>query len=162
MPSGLALDERFRRRCSWAALLARATALFLLALATSALIWPGLGGGPLYPRRVATAPIFLLPALLYIIALWSLGSVFAGVSKGEAFGSLVAGGLRRVGLALLAGALSSIFGVMLVSRAMTGAGSYVYLDVPGMVLACIGLGLMLLARLLETARAVQAELDEMI
>nr|WP_276208696.1 DUF2975 domain-containing protein [Caulobacter sp. 17J65-9] len=104
-----------------------------------------------------------MPAAFYLWGLWSIRSVFADLAAGGRLQPALASGLTRVGQALVLGAVSSVFVVTNLLRWIGhGKGGYLHFDVPGVVLGVVGLALMLLARLLAHAAAVQAELDEII
>jgi hypothetical protein len=105
----------------------------------------------------------LAPGLFYLFALWSIRAAFDDLGKGRLFETTVTAALQRVGWSLLAGGLISVFVVTNVARVLTdGRGGYLHFDLPGIVLGVVGAALVLLARLIDQARAIQAELDEMI
>lgn len=129
---------------------------------------------PAVTRAVSPAPgvstgdwrasaVVLIPAVFYLWALWSIRGVFGALAEGGRLQPALAAGLTRVGQALVLGAASSVLLVTNLLR-WIGAieGGYAHFDVPGIVLGVVGLALLLLARLLEHAAAVQAELDEIV
>ena len=71
--------------------------------------------------------------------------------------------IRHIGLGVLIGALLNVFAVTNLSRLIAGGhGNYAYFDLSGIVLGVVGAALMLLARVVDRARALQAELDEIL
>lgn len=107
--------------------------------------------------------IFAAPAVFYLFAVWSIGHAMGELSKGRLFQPTVANALRRVGLALCAGGLASVFIVSNLLRVIGETrGGYLHFDVPGMTLGMIGGALFLLGRVVDQAGRVEAELDEMI
>lgn len=104
-----------------------------------------------------------LPQLFYLFAVWSIGAAMGQLAKGRLIQPVLAGALRRVGLALGFGGLLSVFGVTNIIRLVNGGhGGWLYFDVSGMTLGMIGGALFLLGRVIDQAGRVQAELDEMI
>ncbi|WP_168196852.1 DUF2975 domain-containing protein [Brevundimonas sp. M20] len=104
-----------------------------------------------------------LPQIFYLFAVWSIGAAMGQLAKGRLIQPVLAGALRRVGLALGFGGLLSVFGITNILRLINdGAGAWLYFDVAGMTLGMIGGALFLLGRVVEQAGRVQAELDEMI
>jgi hypothetical protein len=135
-------------------------AFLVAALVAERLGYAGLYRGIATPAGLARQMLFASPAAAYLIALWQLRHVAAAVAEGAAFGSAAVRGLRRVGLSLIAGAILAL--AMPALHRLLGQ-DYVRLidfDVATLVIAGIGLGLVFLARLLDRAGAVQAELDE--
>ena len=104
-----------------------------------------------------------LPQLFYLFAVWSIGAAMGQLARGRLIQPVLAGALRRVGLALGFGGLLSVFGVTNIIRLVNGGqGGWLYFDVSGMTLGMIGGALFLLGRVIDQAGRVQAELDEMI
>lgn len=104
-----------------------------------------------------------LPTLFYLFAVWSIGSAMGQLAKGRLIQPTLVHALRRVGLSLGIGGVLSVFGITNLVRLVEGGrGSWAYFDVPGMTLGMIGGALFLLAGVVEQARRLQAELDEMI
>lgn len=160
--------EKFRRMCSqfrWLAVFMVASVGLLLA----AIAWivPPLmvlaHKAPLRPDRIVAYTIWNLPAACYLFGVWTIGQTLGDLSKGRLIQAALPPALRRVGLALGAGGVCSVFVVSNLMR-LVGAtkGGYFHFDVPGMTLGMIGGALFLLGRVMDQALAAQAELDEMI
>jgi hypothetical protein len=157
----------FRRQCR---VLRIATVCVLLGLL--ALILPGLAGLPIGPadgtaltltQRWLLRGIQGLPAIGYLWALWSAQFALGELAAGRSFNTTVASALRWIGLGVLAGALLQVFAVINLMRFVLDApGSYVYFELSAIVLGVIGAALVLVARVVDQARALQAELDEII
>lgn len=105
----------------------------------------------------------VLPALGYLWALWAVQRALADLAGGRMFHPTVARAMRQIGIGVLIGALLNVFVVINLSRMLMGGhGSYLYFDLSGIVLGVVGAALILLARLVDQARALQAELDEIL
>jgi hypothetical protein len=159
--------DRFRAQCRW---LRRATLFVLVMLALVYLL-----GAAGMPWVVRSAPdrdpltlgllrlVFALPAMGYLWALWAVQDALGRLAAGELFHATVVRALRRIGAGVLAGALLSVVGVTNLGRWITGGeGSYLYFDPSGIVLGVVGAALILLARVVEQAGRLQAELDEIL
>ena len=159
------ITDRFRSQCR----LLRACALvvfvglfLLLALGMVGLPWrmaTGIaqGGG----TRALVSVVQFLPGLGYLWALWAVQRALGDLSAGRLFHPTVARAMRHIGIGVLVGALLNVFAVTNVSRWIAGGhGGYLYFDLSGIVLGVVGAALVLLARLVDQARALQAELDE--
>ena len=157
---------QFRTQCR---LLRSATLVVFVGLA---LIYAlGVGGLPWISSvdveqartRALLMTVATLPALGYLWALWALQRALAELAQGRMFQPTVALALRRMGSGVLSGALINVFLVTNLSRLIIGGrGSYLYFDLSGIVLGVIGAALILLARLIDQARAMQDELDEIL
>ena len=162
----LPISERFRHQCRLLRLATLGVMLGLLAL-----VLPGLVGLPLWPagpppmtdsQRLWLTGVQGLPALGYLWALWSVQRALADLARGRTFHPTVARAMRHIGVGVLLGALLEVFVVInLVRWVLDARGSYLYFDLSAIVLGVVGAALFLLARLVDQARAVQAELDEM-
>ena len=160
--------DRFRRRCAqfrWLAVFmvvsvgALLTLIYLLA--PGALMMRGDYAGT--PAGWLAQVVWALPTVFYLFGVWSIGAAMGQIAKGRLIQPTLVHALRRVGLALGLGGLFSVFGVTNVMRLIEGGhGGFAYFDVAGMTLGMIGGALFLLARVMEEAGKVQAELDEMI
>lgn len=160
--------DRFRLMCrqfNWLAIFIVCCVglLLLLMYVASPIAFMMRGEHPEFARLWGAQAIKDLPQLFYLFAVWSIGSAMGQLAKGRLIQPVLAGALRRVGLALGFGGLLSVFGVTNIIRLIDGGvGSWMYFDVSGMTLGMIGGALFLLGRVIDQAGRVQAELDEMI
>lgn len=158
---------RFRAQCR---LLRIATLVvffglgLMLALGFIGLPWLQTGGLPLgIGTRVMLTTVQVMPALGYLWALWAVQRALADLAGGRLFHTTVAHAMRQIGIGVLIGALLNVFVVTNLTRMIVGGhGSYLYFDLSGIVLGVVGTALILLARLVDQARALQAELDEIV
>lgn len=158
--------DRFRSHCrvlrAMALVVFAGLCLFLGMVAVAGLVLParppasgGIGHTALLLMLVRAAP-----GLGYLWALWAVQRALGDISQGRLFHPAVARAMRHIGIGVLAGALFNVFAVTNLSRWIAGgAGSYLYFDLSGIVLGVVGAALVLLARLVDQARALQAELD---
>jgi hypothetical protein len=157
----------FRRQCR---VLRWATVFVFVCLV--GLLLPGLVGLPHLPpgsaihvegrQRLLLLAVHGLPAVGYLWALWSVQRALGDLAAGRTFHPTVARAMRYIGAGVLAGALLEVFAVTNLMRlVLDGRGSYLYFDLSAIVLGVVGAALVLLARLVDQARALQAELDEM-
>lgn len=161
------LTARFRAQCR----LLRAAALTVFA-GLGLLYLVGAVGAPWLFRSGtdmdgATRSLLVLvaglPALGYLWALWAVQRALADLAAGRLFQATVARAMRHMGAGVLVGALLNVFVVTNLGRWISGGqGSYLYFDLSGIVLGVVGAALILLARLVDQARALQAELDEIV
>ena len=159
--------DRFRSHCR----LLRAATLVVFAGLVLLLV-PGVGGLPMLHAPAAGAGdgtqallrlVRFLPGLGYLWALWAVQRALADLGAGRLFNATVARAMRHIGIGVLGGALSSVFLVTNLGRWIVGGhGSYAYFDLSGIVLGVVGAALVLLARLVDQARAMQDELDEIL
>jgi hypothetical protein len=114
-------------------------------------------------RYLLLALVQVSPGAGYLWALWAMRSALGHLAAGQLFQQTVAVALRRIGSGVIVGALLSIFAVTNVSRMIVhGHGGFAYFDLSGIVLAIVGAALILLARLVDQARRLESELDDMI
>jgi hypothetical protein len=107
--------------------------------------------------------VWASPSLLYLFAVWSIGSAMGQLAEGRLIRPTLSSALRRVGLALGFGGVLSVFGITNLMRLLGDErSSWAYFDVAGMTLGMIGGALFLLGRVLDQATRIQAEMDEMI
>jgi hypothetical protein len=161
------VPDRFRSHCRLlriAVLVVFAGLFLLLALGMVGLPWrladdAGQGGA----ARVLMAVARILPGLGYLWALWAVQRALADLGAGRLFHPTVARAMRHIGIGVLVGALFNVFAVTNLSRwILGGQGGYMYFDLSGIVLGVVGAALVLLAGLVDQARALQAELDEIL
>lgn len=158
---------RFRLMCrqfNWLAIFMVCSVGAILALmhVVVPLVFLGRGEYRGFEHVWLTEVLKASPTLFYLFAVWSLGAAMGQLAKGRLIQPVLAGALRRVGLALGVGGLLSVFGITNLVRLTGHGGSWAYFDVSGMTLGMIGGALFLLGRVMEQADRVQAELDEMI
>ena len=116
-----------------------------------------------WSTRALLSVVRFLPGLGYLWALWAVQRALGDLAAGRLFHPTVARAMRQIGIGVLAGALLNVFAVTNLSRWIAGGhGSYAYFDLSGIVLGVVGAALVLLARLIDQARALQAELDEIL
>ena len=162
------MSDRFLRQCR-ALRLATQIVFFGLTL----LVLSGASGLPWFPRgaklpedfahRLALFGVHALPAIGYLWALWSVQRALADLAQGRIFNATLARALRHVGIGVLAGSLLKVFAVTNLARLVIEVrGSYAYFDMSAIVLGVVGAALILLARVVDEARLVQAELDEIL
>lgn len=159
--------DRFRSQCRW--LRAATVAVFvglllLLAMGMVGLPWrlaTDAAGG--WGSRAMLSVVRFMPGLGYLWALWAVQRALGDLAAGRLFHPTVARAMRHIGIGVLVGALLNVFAVTNLSRWIVGgSGSYLYFDLSGIVLGVVGAALVLLARLIDQARALQAELDEIL
>ena len=155
--------DRFRSQCR---LLRIATLVvfvgfsLLLVLAAGVIPWRTAAGAG---TQALLLMVRLLPGVGYLWALWAVQRALGELAGGGMFHPAVARAMRHIGIGVLAGALFNVFAVTNLSRWIAGGhGGYLYLDLSGIVLGVVGAALVLLARLVDQARALQAELDEIL
>lgn len=139
-------------------------ALLLVSGVVGLPLWPG-GTGPRVEgyQRFLLSTILGLPACGYLWALWSVQRALAALAVGHTFAPTVARAMRHIGLGVLFGALLQVFAVTNLLRVVLGGrGSYLYFDLSAIVLGVVGAALVMLAALVDRARDLQAELDEIV
>ena len=162
------MSDRFRRHCR-ALRLATLIVFFGLAL----LVASGMAGLPFWPvgatmpdGRFEVALVYgaqALPAIGYLWALWSVQRALGDLALGRIFHPTLARALRHVGIGVLAGSLLKVFAVTNLLRLMVEMrGNYVWFELSAIVLGVVGAALVLLARVVDEARQVRAELDEIV
>lgn len=116
-----------------------------------------------YQRSSLLGLVQVSPGVCYLWALWAIRRALDDMATGQLFQPTVARALRQVGGGVIAGALISIFVVTNISRMIVhGHGGFAYFDLSGIVLVIVGAALILLARLVDQARKMERELDDMI
>ncbi|MCC7097050.1 MAG: DUF2975 domain-containing protein [Thermomonas sp.] len=157
---------RFRHQCRLlrvATLVVFAGLFLLLALGASGLPWRPSAASTDDGTLLLLRLVRLLPGLGYLWALWAVQRALADLAVGRLFHATLGRALRQIGIGVLIGALLSVFAITNLSRWIEGGqGGYAYFDLSGIVLGVVGAALVLLARVIDRARAVQAELDEIL
>lgn len=161
------IPDRFRDQCR---LLRIATLLVffgLFLLLASGMIglpwWSAAAMRDGWSTRALLSVVRILPAIGYLWALWAVQRALADLAAGRLFHATVARAMRHIGVGVLVGALLNVFAVTNLARWISGGhGSYLYFDLSSIVLGVVGAALVLLARLVDQARALQAELDEIV
>lgn len=111
--------------------------------------------------RLGLDLLFGVPALLQILALWSVRRGLADVASGALFTPTLSRLLRRVGLLLFLAALCTlVLAPWLHGLAADRYPRLIEFDVANLVLGSLGLTLMFLARLFERAVDLKRELDD--
>ncbi len=161
--------DRLRRHSLW---LSRLTLFLFCATALVVLIPITNGFGTLIPAGAAGPHILFraviwLPTFFYLYALWAIGRSFGAFARGGLFGSAMANGCRRAGVALAVGASASAVGVPnairllanhgLVPEPLRRFGSVLIFDTAYLAVGVVGIALFLLGGLLERAAEVQQE-----
>jgi len=117
--------------------------------------------GPELIRRIAYQLVAACPEAMYLLSLWWIRQALATFARGDLYAPIISRMLNRVGAMLATGAFLNIFVVPAVDRFLGfGPGYWVAFDVTGLVLGAIGLSLAIVARVLDRARTLKAELDE--
>ncbi len=163
----MSVPDRFRSHCRLlriAALVVFVGLFLLLAMGMIGLPWRlATDAHDGWSTRALLAVVRFMPGLGYLWALWAVQRALADLAAGRLFHATVARAMRHIGIGVLAGALLNVFAVTNLSRWIAGGqGSYMYFDLSGIVLGVVGAALVLLARLVDQARALQAELDEIL
>lgn len=152
-----------RRLARWLGLI---LAVALAALLAERLGYAGLyteGATPAVARATGLQLMLGAPGVAYLTGLWMLRRAVEGVARGDGFGRSVTGGLRGLGIALILGALLSMFVVPLAHWATAQPRlRSIDLDIATFVIGAIGLALLLVARLLEHADRIRGELAEFL
>lgn len=162
------MSHDFRRHCHVLRLATVAVGLGLFALVAMGMVGPAmpssfdaraLDPAQWWSLRVVVA----LPAVGYLWALWSAQRALGDLAAGRTFQPTVSRAMRHIGAGVLAGALVETFAMTnLMRMILGGTGSYLYFNLSAIVLGVVGAALILLARLVDEARAMQVELDEIV
>ena len=114
-------------------------------------------------REWGLALVALVPAVIYLVSLWRIGTALRAIGREGRFVTAVAATLRGVGLALALGALFQIALAPMLDRALGhGPGYWIGLDSAAMTLGAVGLVLMIFARLFRRAARLEQALGEFI
>lgn len=160
------VPQRFRNQCRLlriAALVVFGGLFLLLGLGLAGLPWHFPIGEQGSATRALLAFVRFLPGIGYLWALWAVQRALGDLAAGRLFHPTVARAMRHIGIGVLVGALLNVFAVINLSRWIVGGhGGYAYFDLSGIVLGVVGAALVLLSRLVDQARALQDELDEIL
>ena len=162
------MSDPFRRQCR---LLRFATRVVFFGMLL--IVLTGAAGLPFFPNgaklpenflhRLALFAVQALPAITYLWALWSVQRALGDLAVGRIFHPTVARALRHIGIAVLAGSLLKVFAVTNLTNLLLGTrGNWIWFELSAIVLGVVGAALVLLARVVDEARLVQAELDEIL
>ena len=114
-----------------------------------------------FVHRMGYEIVAAAPEVMYLLSLWWIRQALAAFANGDLYAPVVSRMLRRVGAMLAVGAFLNVFVVPAVERALgMGPGYWIAFDVTGFVLGAIGLSLAVVARVLDRAREIKTELDE--
>ncbi len=155
-----ALVPAARRLHLW--LLALALVLFVslvMEMAANAGLFQARSG---WPARLGWQFCLTLPVWLQWVALWQVRGGVAALAKGADFGPALTRAIARVGGFLIAASLLAIFWKWLTPYFPQVAMAWsrrLDVDVANLVLGGLGFALLLLARMLDEAAAMRAELD---
>jgi hypothetical protein len=158
----------FRRHCHVLRIATVTVALGLAVLVVFGMVgYPMLfvtKAGALTPAQWwAMRAIVALPAAGYLWALWSAQRALGQLAAGCLFQPTVSHAMRHIGGGVLVGGLLEVVALTNLTRLVLGGqGGYLYVDLSAIVLGVVGAALILLARLVDEARAVQVELDEFV
>jgi hypothetical protein len=112
-------------------------------------------------RRIGFQFVAAGPEIMYLLSLWWIRQALAAFASGDFYASIVSRMLRRIGTLLAISAFLNVFIVPAVDRSLgMSPGYWIAFDVTGLVLGAIGLSLVIVAHILDRARELKAELDE--
>lgn len=163
----MARSEPFLNRCRWlriATLLVFVGLALLLCLGAGSLPWRAESASVTEPRGMLLLSLVRVsPGLGYLWALWAVQRALADLAAGRLFHGTVARAIRHIGYGVLTGALLSVFAITNLSRMVLGGhGGFAYFDLSGIVLGVVGAALILLSQVVDAARRLQDELDEIL
>jgi hypothetical protein len=127
------------------------------------IVAPVLSGHAISPNRARLIGSCLdaLPDAFFLLALWWIRNAFSSLAAGDFFASTLTRTLRGVGLCVFIGAVMKTVIVPSIERFLgCGPGYWIALDTAAYALAVLGLALTVLAHVLEAARKLKAELDD--
>lgn len=112
-------------------------------------------------RRIGFQFVAAGPESMYLLSLWWIRQALAAFAAGDFYASIVSSMLRRVGTLLAAAAFLNVFIVPSIDKAIgMSRGYWIAFDVTGLVLGVIGLSLVIVSHILDRARELKAELEE--
>ncbi len=163
----MSMPQRYQQHCHLLRIATLVVSAGLLALLSLGMIgqpwWRGNAAPQDGSTQLLLAVLRFLPGLGYLWALWAVQRALADLGSHRMFHGTVARAMRHIGLGVLAGALLNIFAVTNLWRWMMGGqGGYLYFDLSAIVLGVVGAALLLLAQVVDRARALQDELEEFL
>ncbi|ABF40441.1 hypothetical protein Acid345_1439 [Candidatus Koribacter versatilis Ellin345] len=100
------------------------------------------------------------PEVLFLLSLWGVRAALQRLAQGDLYGAVMVRMLKRVGAMVAAGSFLKVFVEPAAHRWLGYApGYWIAYDVSGVVLGVVGLALIIVARVLENAAELKAELD---
>lgn len=119
--------------------------------------WPEL-------NRFLGALAGVLPTLIYMGGVWAAQGLFSRVAKGELFSAANSKSLADIGGALLWGATAAMIFVPWLQSGIAGEYDFggVRIEQETLVLAVIGGAVLMFGRMMNQARRLQSELDEIV
>ncbi len=103
--------------------------------------------------------IYYVPMLLYMWAIWMIRRALKAIAGGALFDQTLSSLLFRVGLALFAGAIITVFGVPLMTALVWGKPVIKAFEPSPITLGVVGAALMLLSQLFAKATAMRDEIE---
>jgi hypothetical protein len=115
------------------------------------------------PGDISVTIIDLVAPAAYLAGLWRLAVTLSAFARDGRFQTVIAAGLRSVGLALLFGGLfQTAVAPGLKTLSGHGPGYVIGLDAADVVIAAIGAGLWAISRLFRKAARMESELEGII
>jgi len=124
----------------------------LAAMLIGNIVWQG-------GRYADAVTIYYLPMALYIWAIWMIRDALKAIARGELFNAVLPTLTFRVGAALLAGALFTVFGIPIVTAIAWGHPVVKTFEPSPVALGIVGAALMLFSRLFARATAMRSEIE---
>jgi len=151
----VAAFRRRNRQFYWAATIALALVAAVIAMTLFVL---AMRGSVMRASTLLQLPLVWTPALFYLWALWSAQRMFATLSRGGFVFQAVSVALGRIGWALMLGAIATIVIVpMLLSMGARVVGGFALFNVPALTLGIVGLALIVTARMMRRAQALEGK-----
>lgn len=138
-------------------------ALLLVGERYSALLVRAVGHGvdAAWSRDLRLAAIATVPDVCYLLALAAIRAALGAIARGYRYAQAVTTALARAGMLLAGGAFFTLaIAPGLATLAGAGPGYLIAYDPGAVALVALGLSLKVLAHVLDDARAIERELDE--
>jgi Protein of unknown function (DUF2975) len=140
------------RTLMWLVTIPLAGLALLTALLLGNIVWQG-------GRYADTVAIYYLPMFIYMWAIWMIRRSLNAIAEGTLFDDVVSTLMFRVGLALLGGALITVFGVPLMTAVAWGRPYITTFEPSPVTLGIVGAALMLFSQLFARATAMRNEIE---